>query len=304
MNSDRPIELNEAGKTTLSADSAYTFGFAPGQTLADRYKIIRSTRRGGMSVAFEVSDAESEETLEAQHFPAGLFESDDQAQHFADSLCAWTQFSTPAVATVREVLSLGDAGLVLLTEMPRGRPLRERLNEQPVMAPNLAVGIAQELLKGMVVLHEYGLVHGDVKPNTIFVEDEDEKLNPQMVDGGITSALWMAKDLGDKTALIGTPYYAPAEQFGGESPDVKSDLYNVATVLFELIAGRLPWVGRNFLEVFQAKISTHVTSLRGLAKDIELSDELERAVTSGIQADPNLRFQSAEDFLVALEGVA
>jgi serine/threonine-protein kinase len=257
-----------------------------------------------MSVAFEVDDLETEETLELQHFPAGLFESDEQADEFADSLRAWTQFYTPAIVSVREVLSVGEAGLVLLTDSPKGEPLRTRLEVEPVMQPKLAVALARELLTALAVLHEYGLVHGDIKPNTIFVAGRGAKLSSQLVDGGITSALWMAKDLGDKTALIGTPYYAPAEQFGGESPDVRSDLYNVATVLFELIAGRLPWVGRNFLEVFQAKISTHVTSLRGSARGVEISDELERAVTSGIQADPDKRFQSAEEFLAAIEGAA
>ena len=257
-----------------------------------------------MSVAFEATDTERDETLELQYFPSGLFESGEQAEEFGDSLRAWTQFSTPAIATVRDVVSVEEAGLVLITDTPRGKPLRERLNREPVMAPAVAVALVREVLTGLIVLHEYGLVHGDIKPNTIFVSDGEPHLSPQLVDGGVTSALWMAKDLGDKTALIGTPYYAPAEQFGGESPDVKSDLYNAATVLFELIAGRLPWVGRNFLEVFQAKISTHVTSLRGLAKSIEISDELERAVTSGIQADPNKRFGTAEEFLAAIEGTA
>ena len=288
----------------MTPESAYTHGFAPGQVILDRYKIQHATRRGGMSVAFAVSDAETDEVLELQHFPSGLFESEGQAQEFADSLRAWTQFSTPTIATVRDVLSVEGSGLALITEAPRGGALRDRLEDDPRMSPAAALALVRELLGGLAMLHEYGLVHGDIKPTTIFVEGGGAELSPQLVDGGITSALWMAKDLGDKTALIGTPYYAPAEQFGGESPDVKSDLYNVATVLFELIAGRLPWVGRNFLEVFQAKISTHVTSLRGVVKDVEISDELERAVTAGIQADPAKRFQSTEEFLEAIEGAA
>jgi len=288
----------------LTPESAYTYGFAAGQVIQERYEVVRATRRGGMSVAFEAKDLEQEETLELQYFPAGLFENTEQAEEFGDSLRAWTQFNTPTIATVRDVLALDDAGLVLITESPRGEPLRERLKREPKLAPAVAVGLVREVLSGLVVLHEYGLVHGDIKPNTIFVSDGEPTLSPQLVDGGITSALWMAKDLGDKTALIGTPYYAPAEQFGGESPDVKSDLYNVATVLFELIAGRLPWVGQNFLEVFQAKISKQVTSLRGAARPVEITDELERAVTAGIQADPAKRFPTAEEFLAAIEGAA
>src|SRR6185295_19899496 len=107
-----------------------------------------------------------------------------------------------------------------------------------------------------------GLVHGDIKPSTIYVDAKSKKLGPQLVDGGITPGLWNAKHLGERTALIGTPFYAPVEQFGGESPDVQSDVYNVATVLFEMATGVLPWKGKSFLEVFQAKLQKTPPSMK------------------------------------------
>ncbi|MFT5286485.1 MAG: serine/threonine protein kinase [Planctomycetota bacterium] len=255
-----------------------------------------------MSVAFEVKDVTADTSFELQHFPSGLFESDEQVAQFANALEAWCTVSTPTVVSVREILMIDDRDLVLITDLPKGEPLRERLKTHNLWSPKEAVGLARELLGGLATLHERGLVHGDIKPNSIFVEGEGLELNAQMIDGGVTTGLWMAKDLGDKTALIGTPYYAPAEQFGGDSPNVQSDLYNVAAVLFELIAGSLPWTGRNFLEVFQAKIAPTVASLRQVARDVEISDALESAVTKGVQADPHNRFKSATDFLAALEG--
>ena len=257
-----------------------------------------------MSVAFEVVDSVTDDHFELQHFPSGLFESRQQTSQFADSLQAWREVDSPMIVSVHETLLVEGFDLVLITDMPKGEPLRERLKTHPTWSPREAVELARQLLTGLMELHERGLVHGDIKPNTIFVEGRGLELTSQMVDGGITTGIWMAKDLGDKTALIGTPYYAPAEQFGGDSPNVKSDLYNVATVLFELIAGCLPWAGRNFLEVFQAKIAPTASSLRQMAKDVDIPDALESAVTKGIQADPHSRFQSAAEFYTALDGVA
>lgn len=287
----------------MTPDSTFAYGLSPGVLIEDRWEVVRATRHGGMSVAFEVKDATSGDLLELQHFPAGLFESETQLQNFADSFRAWCDVDTPSVVSVREVLTPPGAGMVLLTDAPAGTPLRERLDAGQRFSTAVAVGIARELLGGLVVVHGRGLVHGDLKPSTIFVDGDDPLGNTQMADGGITAGLWMAKDLGDKTALIGTPYYAPAEQFGGESPNESSDLYNVATVLFELVAGELPWGGRNFLEVFQAKIRKNDFSLRAAA-EAEVSDKLEAAVAKGLRADPERRYRTASEFLAALEGAA
>ncbi len=128
-------------------------------------------------------------------------------------------------------------------------------------------------------------------------------------DGGIAlvafrpetgETVW-AKGLGEKTALIGTPYYAPMEQFGGDSPDVRSDIYNLATVLYECATGVLPWTGSSFLEVFQSKLKD-APPMKSRAKDVEVPAPLEAAILHGCQADRRKRFASARDFQLALNG--
>ena len=125
-----------------------------------------------------------------------------------------------------------------------------------------------------------------------------------LVDGGITPGLWTAKNLGEKTALIGTPYYAPPEQFGGGAPDVRSDIYNVAAVLFECLAGVLPWKGRSFLEVFQAKLDRAAPSVSARAPHVAIDAALAQAISKGCMADPAERHVSAAAFLDQLTGIS
>src|SRR5262249_26549062 len=98
----------------------------------------------------------------------------------------------------------------------------------------------------------------------------------------------------------GTPYYAPVEQFGGEAPDVLSDVYNVATVLFELVTGVLPWPGSSMLEVFQQKLDKQAPSMKKRAPKVEVAPELESAIVHGLMAGKRKRFQSAAAFREAL----
>jgi serine/threonine-protein kinase len=287
----------------MSTKTLSIFDLAPGKTLLDRYKICRSNRHGGMATTFEVDPIDGGAHLELQIFPGALFESTSQAGEFARSLERWKTVRPGTILAVRDVHSLEDGTVLFLTDFPPGRTLRERLKEKGRATAAETVGIGIQILDELSAIHAAGLVHGDVKPHTIQIEprteeEKKEKRRPHvlLVDGGITPALWSAKHLGDKTQLIGTPYYAPVEQFGGEAADVQSDVYNLATVLYETVSGALPWRGKSFLEVFQAKLSATPPSMKSIAPKVDVPHDLELAIAGGLLADKSQRYPSAAAF--------
>jgi serine/threonine-protein kinase len=255
-----------------------------------------------MATTFEVQDAKDGSSLEMQVFPSGLFESPKQSEEFAESLARWKDLHASSVLAARDVRSIEDGTILYLTDLPPGRSLRERLAEKPKMTPKETLSMGRQLLDELAAIHGAGLIHGDIKPHTIHVE-ESKTLRVTLVDGGITQALWSAKHLGDKTALIGTPYYAPVEQFGGESPDVQSDLYNLATVLYELASGAMPWKGKTFLEVFQSKLAKSPPPMKSLAPKVDVPADLEAAISLGLMADRAMRYKTAAEFKARLAAV-
>lgn len=279
------------------------FELRSGTVLLGRYEIKRPHRQGGMATTFEVDDREAGVRREMQVFPAGLFEDPGQAGEFAALMRAWVQIDSPAVLPVREVELYEDGMLLLITDFPPGKSLRDVLKERERLSCALARAIGIELLEGLKAVHAAGQVHGDVKPQTIRVDPKSRDLHPVLVDGGITLGLWSAKHLGDKTALIGTPFYAPVEQFGGEPPDVQSDIYNVATVLYELVTGLVPWPGKSFLEIFQAKLQPAPPSMGARFRGLELLPGFEDAVLGGLMTDRRERYAAADQFLARLRAV-
>jgi len=277
-----------------------SYDLVKGKKLGDRYTIVGTRRQGGFAAAYEATDPHGRR-FEVQLFPAGLFDGREQAEEFRQRLLPWKEIDSPFVLRVAEVLSLS-GGLLLVTDVPRGVSLRQCLNEAQRLEPGEVITLGCQLLEGLGRVHGAGLVHGDIKPYTIHVdgrEDESSGLHTLLVDGGVTPGLWSAKGLGEKTALIGTPYYAPAEQFGGEAADVRSDIYNVATVLYEALTGVLPWSGTSFLEVFQAKLADP-PPMRKRVPGLEVESRLEAAILRGCLADRRKRYSSSHEFEQAL----
>jgi eukaryotic-like serine/threonine-protein kinase len=284
--SDRPLTL---------------FDVAPGKVLAERYQIRKPYRHGGMAATFICTDAEDGSDCELQVFPSALFDKKAQADEFAEALEKWKEVDSAAIVQVRVVVVRDDGTLLLITDVPRGQSLRDwiQANERMPVADVLALG--RHLLGGLEMVHGAGQVHGDVKPHAIHIEGGP--VETMLVDGGITSGLWSAKHLGDKTALIGTPFYAPVEQFGGDSPDIQSDIYNIATVMYELCTGVVPWPGSSFLEIFQAKLEKRPPSMKSRAPEVDVPPLLEEAIMGGLLADRRERYSSVRSFMERLEAV-
>ena len=275
-----------------------------GTVLGNRYRIVGPHRQGGLSAVLEVHDQEGDQRYELQVFPAGLFDRTTQVAEFAKDLEPWAAVQSEWVVTTRELLTLDDAHIALVTEFPAGQSLRQRLNETEILPESEVLVLGLRLLEGLAAIHEAGLVHGDVKPAAVFVADGPTGPQPTIVDGGVTPGLWHAKGIGERTTLIGTPYYAPVEQFGGDAPTVGSDVYNVATVLYECLTGVLPWPGKTFLEVFQAKLQKVPPTMGERAPGISVDPQLEAVVTQGCRADRHERYASAEEFRDALAALA
>ena len=289
----------------MSTPTTSLYDIAPGVQLADRYKVVGPHRQGGLSTAFEVEDLTDGSRRELQLFPPGLFESAEQRAHFLGQLEPWREVGSETVLALRDLLDLEPSSLGLVTDYPEGESLRQVLNREQRLSVEVTQRIGLQLLDGLQSVHDSGLVHGDVKPYTVHLvaADGEEFGRPLLVDGGLTPGLWTAKGLGDKTALIGTPYYAPVEQFGGDAPDVLSDVYNVATVLYECATGVLPWSGKTFLEVFQSKLEAGPPAMSERAPDVEVPSAFEEVVARGCRAKRTDRWQSAADFREALAGI-
>src|SRR5262245_50530496 len=187
----------------------------------------------------------------------------------------------------------------LVMDFVTGRTLRDLMQEGRMPAAR-AMRLGQQLLAGLAHAHEQGIIHRDLKPENLILSDEAGlKEHLRILDFGLAKL----RDGPQMTAgmAVGTPSYMSPEQSGAEGAiDVRTDLYTVGIVLFEMLTGRKPFQSDNVGEVILMQRESPPPKLRSVVPDARYSLELEALIDKAMSKLPEDRFQSAADLAAAL----
>lgn len=193
-----------------------------------------------------------------------------------------------AVADVIDYGATGDCLYLALEYFPCGS-LRERL-KNPLEEPE-AFEYAKQIGEALRVIHEMGIVHRDLKPSNLMLTDDNRLV---LIDFGLARSLRAGGEDSKKELPIGTPYYVSPEQIDGAPPDARSDLYSLGVVLFEMLAGTLPYRGGSVAEIV---LSHQTAAVPRLPKD---SAEYQPVIDKLLAKQRGDRYDTAAQFIQAL----
>ncbi len=273
-----------------------------GAVLAGRYHLLEKIGEGGMGAVFVARDTQGGRDVAVKVLHKTLVSDDGAIARFRNEARA---ASTIDHANVCRVLDMGelDGAPFLVMERLIGENLGDRLAREHTLPPVKAAEIVIEVLAGLAVAHGLGVLHRDLKPENIFLAREGDHVVAKIVDFGV------AKFVGDDAervkmtrtgALIGTPAYMSPEQALGEEIDVRSDVWATGVLLFEMLAGRLPFEAANY-NAMLVKIATEAPPpIRSLvpALDVHLAELVDTALARRREE----RFASALEMSAALRG--
>jgi len=270
--------------------------------LTGRYTIERELGQGGMAMVFLATDLRLGRSVAIKLLDPALT-SAIGVERFLREIAITARLNHPHILTLIES---GQEGGLVYYVMPHiaGESLRDRLKREPPLSFSGAVWIAREVADALTYAHAHGVIHRDIKPENILLSDG----HAWVADFGIARAIETCADSTDKSLTmtglpIGTPAYMSPEQAEGR-PDVdgRSDIYSLGCVLFEMLAGRPPFVGRSARLVMQQHVTTPPPSLGELRPD--LPPEVIEAAERAIAKDPKDRYQSARVFGDELQRIA
>ncbi len=186
----------------------------------------------------------------------------------------------------------------LVMEYVAGRSLASLLAAEPLPTPQQAAEAVRQVLLALEHAHQQGVIHRDVKPANVLVEEGSGAV--KLVDFGLARAVAEAARLTAEGMAMGTPWYmAPEQARGSEHPDGRSDLFSVGVLLFEMLSGTVPFPGRDPHEVMFRLATEDAPDVR--ARSPEVPEAMAAIVRRALRRDPAARYASASAFLEALD---
>ena len=201
----------------------------------------------------------------------------------------------PNVTTIHTLLEQGRS-LYIVMERVYGQTLEEKLRQQKRgLSVAESLSIIAQATDGLAYAHSMGIIHRDVKPSNLMIVPPSGLV--KITDFGI-ARLRGSQNLTREGSIIGTLAYMAPEQLRGEQGDERSDLYSLAIVFYEMLAGSPPFTAKSEYDLIQAQVNTKPQRLRGLIPDI--SPKLDNALDRALAKKPEHRFVSMTEFRDAI----
>jgi serine/threonine-protein kinase len=266
---------------------------SPGAIVDNRYKVLSRLGAGGMADVFLAEDQQLGRKVALKLLHRRFAEDPDFVERFRREAQAAAGLQHPNVVSVYDRGSFEDTYYIAMEYLP-GRSLKQLIRQEAPLDPIRAIDITIQILKAARFAHRRGVIHRDLKPHNVIVDDADQA---KVTDFGIARA--GASDMTETGSIMGTAQYLSPEQAQGHAVSAGSDLYSVAVVLYEMLTGRVPFDGESAVTIALKHVSE--APVPPTAINPAVPPELEQVVMWALNKNPADRPTDADQFINALE---
>jgi beta-lactam-binding protein with PASTA domain len=263
-------------------------------TLVDtRYRIHQRIGSGGMADVYLAEDTHLGRQVALKVLHRRFAQDQEFVERFRREAKSVAGLSHPNVVGVFDRGDHEGTYYIAMEHLP-GRTLKEIVETEAPLSQERAIDLGEQILHGAGYAHRHGVIHRDFKPHNVIVDDAGR---PKVTDFGIARA--GASEMTETGSIMGTAQYLSPEQAQGHAVTAASDLYSIGVMLYEMLAGRLPFDGDSAVSVALKHLSEPPPPLSHFRPDI--NPALEGVVMAALAKDPAQRWQSAEEFAQGLE---
>lgn len=262
--------------------------FTKGQRINDRYEIIRLIGEGGMANVYLAYDTILERNVAVKVLRGDLADDEKFVRRFQREAISASSLSHPNIVEMYDV-GEDDGNFYIVMEYIDGKTLKQLIKKRGHLTSSEAVDIMCQLTDGLSHAHESYIIHRDIKPQNIMIlEDGLVKIT----DFGVAMAL-NASDLTQTNSVMGSVHYLPPEQAAGKGSTIKSDIYSLGIVLYEMLAGTMPFRGETAVEIALKHIKNPMPSVRKVNPKVPQS--LENVVLKATAKNPKNRYNNVRE---------
>ncbi len=268
-----------------------------GQKINDRYEIIKPIGEGGMANVYLAHDLILNRDVAVKVLRGDLANDEKFVRRFQREALASSSLSHPNIVEMYDV-GEDNGTYYIVMEYIDGKTLKQLIKKRGALTLSECIDIMLQLTDGVEHAHESYIIHRDLKPQNIMIQDNGEI---KITDFGIAMALNNTQ-LTQTNSVMGSVHYLPPEQASGKGSTVKSDIYSMGILFYELLTGSLPFRGENAVEIALKQIKDEIPSIR--EKNPAIPQSIENIVMRATAKNPKNRYTSAkemhDDLLTAL----
>jgi predicted Ser/Thr protein kinase len=265
-----------------------------GELIAGRYELEELVGSGGMSSVYKAHDRLLERSVALKILHEQYTRDEDYVERFRREARSVAQLTHPNIVTVID-RGEQDGRQFIVFEYVDGENLKELLDREGRLTPRGAIELALQVARGLDFAHSQGLVHRDVKPQNVLLDGDGRA---KVTDFGIARSL-QVDGMTITGTVMGTSNYIAPEQARGQPVDEQTDVYSLGCVIYELLAGEVPYDGDNFVSVAMRHVNDPVPSIRELRPDVP--PRLDEAIQRAMAKQHLDRFDSMAEFAAELE---
>ncbi len=269
---------------------------AIGSLFAERYEILEELGKGGMGEVYRVKDEKLDEEMALKVLKPEIAAYKGTIERFKNELKLARKIAHKHVCRMYDLNEEEETPYITM-EYVKGEDLKSFIRGKGRLTQEEAITIAKQVCEGLAGAHELGVIHRDLKPQNIMI---DEKGNAKVMDFGIARSI-EAAGVTQTGVMIGTPDYMSPEQAEGVEADQRSDIYALGVILYEMVTGSVPFKGDTAFSV----ALKHKSKLPQNPKKLnpEVSENLSRLILICMEKDRERRYQSAEALLDDLRNI-
>src|SRR5574344_1316720 len=268
-----------------------------GQKINDRYEILQTIGEGGMANVYLAKDSILGRNVAVKILRGDLASDEKFIKKFQREALSASSLSHPNIVEIYDV-GEDDGNYFIVMEYIEGKNLKQLLKKRGNLTVHEVVDIMLQITSAMGVAHDSLIIHRDLKPQNILIKDDGEI---KITDFGIAMAL-NATQLTQTNSAMGSVHYFPPEQANGKGSTLKSDVYSLGIMMFELLTGELPFRGDNAVEIALKHLRDPIPDIRDINPNIPQS--VENIIIKSTAKNQKNRYNNAnemhEDLLTCL----
>ena len=261
------------------------------------YKILEKLGEGGMGVVYKAEDTKLKRHVALKFLPTNLTADEGARERFIQEAQTASALDHPNICTIYEINQTEDGQMFIAMAHYGGETLKQKIATGQLSIDTI-VDFTSQIAKGLAKAHQHGIIHRDIKPANIIVTDDGLV---KILDFGLAKLAGQARLTRTGTTL-GTVAYMSPEQVHGEEVDLRTDIWSIGVVLYEMITRKLPFGGEYEQAIIYSIVHEEPAALSNLT--IDFPSSFEKIVANCLAKSLENRYQTASDLLAALQSLS